>query len=152
MRHSSDATAATVGAQRASNSPNRHSQNLASRAYLRGMSERRFAFVRQGGSPLSLRVHLFPATGRGPFCDLHRAAGNNPPIKYLWASRDSDERLRIVASIIRAYVGESRAASDRACAHSARRSGVARMYDQTGGAREMAREAYLFARFEPLLE
>jgi len=101
---------------------------------------------------LSLRVHLFPAAGRGPCCDLHRAAGNKPPIKYLWASRDSDERPRVVTSIIRAHVGESRAASDRTCAHSSRGSGVARMYDQTGGAREMAREAYLFARFEPLLE
>jgi hypothetical protein len=26
------------------------------------------------------------------------------------------------------------------------------MYDQAGGAREMAHEAYLLARFEPLLE
>jgi hypothetical protein len=50
------------------------------------------------------------------------------------------------------HVEESRAASDRICAYRARRSGVAAMYDQAGGAREMAREAYLFARFEPLLE
>jgi hypothetical protein len=48
--------------------------------------------------------------------------------------------------------GESRAVSDRIFACSARRSGVARMYDQTGGARELAHEAYLPSRFEPLLE
>ena len=54
--------------------------------------------------------------------------------------------------IIPAHAGESRAASDRIFAYSARRSGVARMYDQAGGASEMAHEAYLLARFEPLLE
>jgi len=57
-----------------------------------------------------------------------------------------------VTSIIRTHVGKSRTASDRACAHSARGSGVARMYDQARGAREMARKTNLFARFEPLLE
>ena len=41
---------------------------------------------------------------------------------------------------------------DRTCAHNSRGSGVAGMYDQAGGAREMARKACLFARFEPLLE
>ena len=74
------------------------------------------------------------------------------PVKYLWARRDSDERPRIVTSIIRAHVAESHATCDRVCAHSARRSGIARMYDQAGGADEMADEAYLPARFEPLLE
>ena len=53
--------------------------------------------------------------------------------------------------IIPADAGESRAASDRVFAHSARRSGVARMYGQAGGAREMAHETCLLARFEPLL-
>ena len=47
---------------------------------------------------------------------------------------------------------ESHAASDRVFAYSARRSGVGTMYDEAGGAREMAHETYLLARFEPLLE
>lgn len=54
--------------------------------------------------------------------------------------------------IICPHAGDSHAASNSVFAHSARRSGVAAMYDQAGGAREMAHEAYLLARFEPLLE
>jgi hypothetical protein len=53
--------------------------------------------------------------------------------------------------IVRAHARESHAASASVFAYNARRSGVARMYDQAGGAREMAHEAHLLARFEPLL-
>jgi hypothetical protein len=80
------------------------------------------------------------------------AAGNKPPINHLCMSRDSDERPPDNDPIIPAHAAESRTASDRVFAHSARRSGVARVYDQAGGAREMAHETYLLARFEPLLE
>ena len=52
-------------------------------------------------------------------------------------------------SIIPPDAAESRAVNDRVCAHSARDSGVAEMYDQAGGAGEMAHEAYLPARFKP---
>src|SRR5215475_10259530 len=97
----------------------------------------------------SRQATSIPCHSCGPCCDLHRAAGNKPPIKYLCASRDSDERPRVVTCIISTHVGKSRAAS---AITSGRRSSVAGMYDQAGGAREMAREAYLFARFEPLLE
>jgi hypothetical protein len=53
--------------------------------------------------------------------------------------------------IVRAHARESHAASASVFAYNARRSGVARMYEQAGGAREMAHETYLLARFEPLL-
>src|SRR5262245_25705859 len=64
----------------------------------------------------SRQATSIPCHSCGPCCDLHRAAGNKPPIKYLCASWDSDERPRVVTSIISTHVGKSRAASDRSCA------------------------------------
>src|SRR5262245_61894336 len=73
-------------------------------------------------------------------------------VKYLWVSVGIRTSNLAGTPIIHAHVGESRPACNPICANSARRSGVARMYDQAGGAREMAHEAHLPARFEPLLE